>query len=85
MTASVAPAELADLTTAVTATALNSDDGEEDDEGDRDNGRSYHIPASTEPGPFYIVIRGLQVRIFAGWWVLFNIQFIKPFSMMSQD
>ena len=86
MTAPVAPAELADLTAAVAATALNSDDGEEDDEGDKDNGRSYHVPASTEPGPFYVVIRGLQVGIFAGWWVLFNVQFIKPFSMtLSQD
>ncbi|EDR10032.1 uncharacterized protein LACBIDRAFT_317933 [Laccaria bicolor S238N-H82] len=64
MTASATLVDLANLTAAVTATALSSDDGEEDVE---DNGGLYHIPASTEAGPFYMVTRGLEIGIFAGW------------------
>ena len=81
MTASVTLADLANLTEAVAATALNSDDGEEDDE---DNGGLYHVPARTEAGPFYVVTRGLEVGIFAGWWVFFNVRFTKPFTIMFQ-
>ena len=69
MTASVTLVELDALTAAVAATALDSNDSEESNGGDRDNGGSYHVPASTEAGPFYVVTRGLQVGIFAGWWV----------------
>ena len=70
--------ELDALTAAVAATALDSDDGEED------NGSSYHVPASTQAGPFYVVTHGLQVGIFAGWWVFFSAQFIKPFLTTLQ-
>ena len=69
MTASVTLVELDALTAAVAAMALHSDDSEESDGGDRDNSGLYHVPASTEAGPFYVVTRGLQVGIFAGWWV----------------
>jgi len=81
MTTSMALADLAALTAAVMPMALNSDSGEEDDE---DNGGSYHVPASTEAGPFYLVTWGLQVRIFAGWWVFSNVRFIKLFSTTFQ-
>lgn len=64
--------ELDALTAAVAATALDSDDGEAGGESGGDNGGSYHVPASTEAGPFYVVTRGLQVGIFAGWWVFFT-------------
>jgi hypothetical protein len=67
--ASVALPELADLTAAVADMALNANNGEREDEGDDDNGSSYHVPASTEVGPFCVVTCGLQVGIFAGWWV----------------
>lgn len=76
MTASMDLADLAALTAAVAATALNSDDSEEDNEGHEDNSSSpYQVPASTEVGPFYVVTRGLQVGIFAGWcgFLMFNL------------
>lgn len=76
MTASMDLADLAALTAAVAATALNSDDSEEDNEGHEDNsGSPYQVPASTEVGPFYVVTRGLQVGIFAGWcgFLMFNL------------
>ena len=81
MTASMTLADLTNLTEAVAATALNSDDGEEDDE---DNSGLYHVPSRTEAGPFYMVTRGLEVRIFAGWWVFSNVRFMKPFTIMFQ-
>ena len=76
MTASMTLADLTNLTKAVTATALNSDDGEEDDE---DNGGLYHIPARTEACPFYVVTWGLEVGIFSGWWFfpLFQGQYLS--------
>ena len=76
MTASMDLADLAALTVAVAAMALNSDDSEEDNEGHEDNsGSPYQVPASTEVSPFYVVTHGLQVGIFAGWcgFLMFNL------------
>lgn len=31
----------------------------------------YHIPHTRKRGPYYLVAQGLDVRIYAGWYILF--------------